>query len=62
MMDYLNKIIRYARIADVSLSILLIFLGYYFNNVYMYASAGILLVGTILNYQRWLLSKVFGKK
>lgn len=62
MADYLNRIIKYARIADISLSLVLLVIGLVTMNFYFIVPGLLLMIATGCNYQKWLLTKLFNKK
>ncbi len=56
-----NKIIKYARILDVVMSLVMLLIGVVYHIPFLWAGSVLLLGLTALNYQKWLVLKIMGK-
>lgn len=58
-MDFSNKLTKWATIMDVLTVILMTGFGFYYTSKLLIGSAMVLLIMTIMGYQKWLIKKVF---
>lgn len=56
-----NKIIKYARILDIVMSLVMLLIGVVYHIPFLWAGSILLLGLTALNYQKWLVLKIMGK-